>query len=58
MAATTIITSKGNTAKTGGQLVAQVPILHGISTTGLTTTLPNPAAAITGGLVTAWAAVS
>lgn len=58
MAATTIITSKGGTAKTGGQLAGQVPILHGISTTGLTTALPNPAAAITGGLVTAWAAVS
>jgi hypothetical protein len=58
MAATTIITSKGNTAKTGGQLAAQPPILHGTSTTGLTTALPNPAAAITGGLVTAWAMVS
>jgi hypothetical protein len=58
MTATTIITSKGNTAKTGGQLAAQTPILHGISTTGLTTALPNPAAAITGGLVNVWAMVS
>ena len=37
-------------------VTAQAPILHGISTTGLTTTLPNPAAAITGGLVSAWTA--
>jgi hypothetical protein len=58
MAATTIITSKGNTAKTGGQLAATAPTMHGASSTGLTTALPNPAAAITGGLVTAWAMVS
>lgn len=58
MAATTILTSKGGTAKTGGQLAAAAPILHGISTTGLTTALPNPAAAITAGLVNAWCAVS
>jgi hypothetical protein len=58
MAATTIITMKGGTAKTGGQLASQVPILHGTSSTGLTTSLPNPAAAITGGLVTLYAAVS
>lgn len=58
MTATTIITMKGGTAKTGGQLAAAVPILHGTSTTGLTTSLPNPAAAITAGLVTIYAAVS
>lgn len=58
MTATTIITTKGNTAKTGGQLNQVVPILHGISTTGLTTAMPDPAAAITGGLVTLYAAVS
>lgn len=58
MTATTIITTKGNTAKTGGQLNQVVPILHGISTTGLTTAMPDPAAAITGGLVTIYAAVS
>lgn len=57
MAATTIITSKGN-AVTQGSLSAQPPILHGTSTTGLTTTLPNPAAAITSGIVVAWCAVS
>ena len=58
MTATTIITSKGATSKTGGQLHAQPPILSGISTTGLTTTLPNPAAAITAGLLAPWCAVS
>jgi len=58
MTATTIITTKGGTAKTGGQLASSVPILHGISTTGLTTAMPDPAVAITGGLVTLYAAVS
>ena len=58
MTATTIITTKGGTAKTGGQLASTVPILHGTSTTGLTTAMPDPAAAITGGLVTLYAAVS
>jgi hypothetical protein len=58
MTATTIITSKGNTAKTNGALAAQAPILHGISDTGLTTSIPANAAAITSGLVNAWCAVS
>lgn len=58
MTATTIITTKGGTAKTGGQLASTAPILHGTSTTGLTTSLPDPAAAITGGLVTLYAAVT
>jgi hypothetical protein len=58
MAATTVITTKGGTAKTGGQLASSVPILHGTSSTGLATTLPDPAAAITGGLVTIYAAVT
>lgn len=58
MAATTVITMKGGTAKTGGQLASSVPILHGTSSTGLTTTLPDPAAAITGGLVPIYAAVT
>lgn len=57
--ATTIPTLKGNTARTGGQLASQAPIIAGASTTGLTTTLPNPAAAITAnGLVTVWAAIN
>jgi hypothetical protein len=59
MAATTIITSKGMTAKTGGQLAAAAPILHGAtSDTGLTTTLPANAGAITGGLINAWCGIS
>jgi hypothetical protein len=56
--ATTIATIKGGTAKTGGQLASAAPTLHGTSTTGLTTTLPNPAAAITGGTANLYAAVS
>jgi hypothetical protein len=57
--ATTVPTLKGNTAKTGGQLASQAPILHGNSTTALTTTLPNPAAAITANGVNAvWAALT
>ncbi len=58
MAATTIITTKGGSAKTGGQLAFQAPALHGASTAGLTTSLPNPAAGITSGLVTLWACVT
>jgi hypothetical protein len=58
MTATAVITMKGGTAKTGGQLASSVPILHGTSTTGLTTSMPDPAAAITGGLVTIYAAVT
>lgn len=58
VAATTVPTTKGGTAKTGGQLAAAAPALHGISTTGLTTAMPDPAAAITAGLVSIYAAVS
>jgi hypothetical protein len=58
MTATTVVTLKGGTAKTGGQLAAGVPILHGTSTTGLTTALPNPAAAITAGTANIYAYVS
>jgi hypothetical protein len=56
--ATTIATIKGGTAKTSGTLAAAVPVLHGTSSTGLTTTLPNPAAAITGGTASIYAAVN
>lgn len=56
MAATTVVTMKGGTAKTGGQLGSSIPILHGTSTTGLTTTLPNPAAAIAAGTANIYAA--
>jgi hypothetical protein len=58
MTATTVATLKGGTAKTGGQLAGSTPILHGTSTTGLTTSLPNPAAAITVGTATIYGAVS
>lgn len=58
MTATTIITSKGGTAKTGGQLAGKDPILQGTSSTGLTTSLPNPAAAITVSTASAWCAVT
>lgn len=56
--ATTVPTLKGFAAKTGAQLAGQVPILHGNSTTGLTTALPDPAAAITVGTTCIYAAVS
>lgn len=58
MTATTVATLKGGTAKTGGQLAATAPALNGASSTGLTTTLPDPAAAITGGTASIYAAVS
>lgn len=56
--ATTIATIKGGNARTGGQLAAAAPTLAGTSSTGLTTTLPNPAAAITAGTASIYAAVS
>jgi hypothetical protein len=58
VAATTVPTLKGNTAKTGGQLGAGAPSMGGTSTTGLTTTLPATAAAP--GLVTTsfWGCIS
>jgi len=58
MTATTVATLKGGTAKTGGQLAGMVPILCGTSTTGLTTALPDPAAAITVTTSNIYAAVS
>jgi hypothetical protein len=58
MTATTVPTIKGQTARTGGQLAGTAPILGGSSSTGLTTANPNPAAAITAGTITFWAAVT
>lgn len=58
MVATAVITMKGGTARTGGQLAGTAPIIAGTSTTGLTTTLPNPGAAITASLASMYAAVS
>jgi hypothetical protein len=45
VAATTVPTLKGNTAKTGGQLGAAAPSMGGTSNTGLTTALPATATA-------------
>lgn len=58
MTATTLVTLKGGAAKTGGQLASLAPVLHGASSAGLTTAMPDPAAVITGGLVSIYAAVS
>lgn len=58
MTATTVATLKGGTARTGGQLAGSAPIIYGTSTTGLTTALPNPAAAITSTTASIYAAVS
>lgn len=58
MTATTMLTMKGGTARTGAQLAGTAPILSGTSSTGLTTTLPNPAAAITVATSSIYVAVS
>jgi hypothetical protein len=58
MTATTIITMKGHTARTASQLAGTTPILQGTSSTGLTTALPNLAAAITVSTASMYAAVS
>ncbi len=57
MAATAVVTLKGGTAKVGGQLAGGVPILHGTSSTGLTTALPNPAGVISVSTASIFAAV-
>ncbi len=58
MTATTVITSKGNTARIVNQLAGQAPILQGTSTTGLTTAMPDPAGAISANSASLYAAVS
>jgi len=58
VAATTVPTLKGNTAKTGGQLNAALPTMGGSSTSGLTTALPATATAISGGTSSFWGCVS
>ena len=58
MTATTVPTLKGGTAKTGAQLNGTAPILYGTSSTGLTTALPNPAAALTATTASLWACVT
>lgn len=56
--ATTVPTIKGNAAPSGSQLHGLAPILNGTSSTGITTTLPNPAAAITVTTTSFWACVN
>lgn len=56
--ATTVPSMKGINAKAASQLAGTAPILHGNSSAGLTTTLPNPAAAITVGTNALWAAIT
>lgn len=58
MVATTIITMKGGDARIGAQLAGTAPILSGTSSTGLTTALPNPAAALTVSTASLYAAVT
>ena len=57
-AATTVATLVGAAAQNNAATATLAPILHGNSTTGLTTSLPNPAAAITAGTASLYAAVS
>lgn len=57
--ATTVPTMKGGTAKTGGQLAGQAPILQGISsTTYATGTAPASLGTITVSTASIWGAVS
>lgn len=58
MTATTVPTLKGHLAKGATQLNGTAPITGGSSSTGLTTALPNPAAAITVQTTSFYAAVS
>jgi hypothetical protein len=58
MTATTVPTIKGGTGRTNGTLAGSAPILFGTSTSGLTTALPNPAAALTSQTSNIYAAVS
>lgn len=58
VAATTVPTIHGGPAKANAVVSSTIPILHGNSTTGLTTTLPDPAAAITAGTTSIYAWVT
>ena len=57
VAATTVPTLKGPAAPTATNIRGAAPILNGSADTGLTTTLPNPAAAITVTTTPIWGAV-
>lgn len=56
--ASTVPTIHGGAAKANAIIANTPPVLHGASTTGLTTSLPNPAGAITGGTTSIYAAVT
>jgi hypothetical protein len=56
--ATTVPTLKGPAALIASNLHGVAPILNGNSSSGLTTSLPNPAAAITVSTTQVWGAVS
>jgi hypothetical protein len=57
--ATTVPTLKGGTARTGGQLAGQAPILNGISSTTYTTgTAPATIGALTAGTTSVWACIT
>jgi hypothetical protein len=57
--ATTVPTLKGGTARTGGQLAGQAPILNGISSTTYSTgTAPASIGAITVGTTSIWGCVT
>jgi hypothetical protein len=57
--ATTVPTLKGGTARTGGQLAAQPPVMSGLSsTTYASGTLPATIGAITGGTTSVWACIT
>lgn len=56
--ATTIATIKGNATRVNGILAAAIPPICGNTSTGLTTTLPNPAANISSSSTSMYAAVS
>lgn len=58
VAATTVPTLKGNTAKTGGQLGAAAPSMGGTSSTGLTTALPATATSLGTVTTSFWGCVS
>jgi hypothetical protein len=55
--ATTVPTLAGNTALVSSALHGAAPSLHGLSTTTLTTALPNPASTITVGTTSVWGCV-
>lgn len=58
MTATTVATLHGGPAKANAVVSSTVPILHGTSSTGLTTALPDPAGAITAGTASIYAWVT